>query len=63
MVNAPKSVECGTFEHRSPQNGALPITLKCEKCMPYGKYVILQHGFKGSFGITEVGIYGIPLDL
>ena len=62
-VDPAKNVECGTFEHRSPKSGALPITLKCEKCMPYGKYVILQNGVKGAFGITEVGIYGIPLKL
>ena len=57
-----KTVECGVFDQKSPAFGALPNTLTCEKCLPYGKYVILQNQIPNLMQIEEVAIYGIPLD-
>ena len=64
-IDAAKTVECGTFKQKVSNEGPLPISLTCEKCMPYGKYVILQNGagVGDVLRIAEIAIYGIKMNL
>ena len=46
---------------------ALPITVSCEKCMPYGQYITVARvnlaGTDPALRITEFAIYGHEIDL
>ena len=74
------AVECGTFKQNyqaeESDGPLLPISLTCEKCMPYGKYVILQNGVEtdengnviwaiwtDNLRLGEVAIYGVEMNL
>ena len=71
-VDPKTTVECGTLIQVFPE-GALPMTITCEKCMPYGNYVIIQNGVKRDnkgkvvqtfdLGLAEIAIYGLPMIL
>ena len=66
LIDPMKTVECGVFNQKGQPFGSLPNTLTCEKCLPYGKYVILQVNdplIVNLIQIEEIAIYGIPLDI
>ena len=57
-------VKCGTFYQMTKPDEILPITLSCEKCMPYGKYVIVRLGLDDDhMRITEIALYGHEIEL
>ena len=45
----------------------MPITVSCEKCVPYGQYVTLTNlklsGLDVALRITEFAVYGLEIDL
>ena len=66
LIDPMKTVECGVFKQKGLAFGSLPNTLTCEKCLPYGKYVIVQVNdplIVNLIQIEEIALYGIPLDI
>ena len=55
--------QCGSFKFEIQDVGETVCSIVCEKCMPIGKYLIIQNGVEKPLTITDIHIFGIEAEL